>query len=494
MEKIRYTKRTTNKRSYNFAEEPVQSKRIELDDNLPVSLTIIDKNSDLSKEQNVIQPVTDENDLTKVDKDTGKPLLSEEDLPLLQQDLEEADENEGETSSDINKAVDEVDFTMQASDVKLTDVKLSKKKLTHSVSPFKNDKTGIQQAQKRFKNKSMKPQSSGSSEEEISPWAHIQKSSLSKCTKASSSSTKSQSVLPGLCIICKKKDIFRTVAYKRQKDKLVQAETEDAGQLRTAAEMKADENILLHIRGKNCVAIEVRYHAYCYRKYTNFLRNIKVQSSKVDKTLGVAYDAFRRQIVDDKIIQAQEIMRMTRLTSIFHQMIAQLEGPDTGLPKADSLKQQLRRDYPQLSFHSPLHTVKSEMVFVDALPDENLLDQLPTPSSDTVVTNVQSILSQQCQIPFEELNLTQTLYDASLLIRNSLHYHSNLASPRPPTAEHFTLEACAAVVPVELYNFLVWCTGYSEDRTISETLELQRNIERRIVSLCQDIVYLASRG
>ena len=40
------------------------------------------------------------------------------------------------------------------------------------------------------------------------------------------------------------------------------------GNLRKAAEMKRDEDVLRHIRGKDCVAIEVKYHRACFKKYT----------------------------------------------------------------------------------------------------------------------------------------------------------------------------------------------------------------------------------
>lgn len=39
-----------------------------------------------------------------------------------------------------------------------------------------------------------------------------------------------------------------------------QAETIDCGRLQEAAESKNDESILIHIRDKDCVAIEVKYH------------------------------------------------------------------------------------------------------------------------------------------------------------------------------------------------------------------------------------------
>ena len=49
---------------------------------------------------------------------------------------------------------------------------------------------------------------------------------------------------------------------------LTQSQTIDAGKLRMAAEQKKDESILLHTRGKDCVAIEACYHKKCYTKAT----------------------------------------------------------------------------------------------------------------------------------------------------------------------------------------------------------------------------------
>ena len=54
---------------------------------------------------------------------------------------------------------------------------------------------------------------------------------------------------------------------KRKLDKPVNAETLDGGQLRKAANLKNVEIILLEIRGKDCVALEVKYHQQCYKKF-----------------------------------------------------------------------------------------------------------------------------------------------------------------------------------------------------------------------------------
>jgi len=44
--------------------------------------------------------------------------------------------------------------------------------------------------------------------------------------------------------------------------------SDEEGQLRRAAEQKADEDILQHIPNRDCVAVEVRYHRDCYMMYT----------------------------------------------------------------------------------------------------------------------------------------------------------------------------------------------------------------------------------
>ena len=46
--------------------------------------------------------------------------------------------------------------------------------------------------------------------------------------------------------------------------------TIDGGLLRTAAERKNDERILVQIRGKDCVALEVHYHKVFYCNYTKY--------------------------------------------------------------------------------------------------------------------------------------------------------------------------------------------------------------------------------
>ena len=47
--------------------------------------------------------------------------------------------------------------------------------------------------------------------------------------------------------------------------------TIDAVNLKQAAEDNKNETLLMQIKDKDCVAIEVRYHNSCYKDYTRYL-------------------------------------------------------------------------------------------------------------------------------------------------------------------------------------------------------------------------------
>jgi len=91
-------------------------------------------------------------------------------------------------------------------------------------------------------------------------------------------------VLPKLCVICRRnKYVRKGYGKSRALEGLRQCELIDGGQLTEAAEKKNDEVLLTLIKGKDCVAIEVMYHASCHRDYTRFL-SIPPPSGSVTNT------------------------------------------------------------------------------------------------------------------------------------------------------------------------------------------------------------------
>ncbi|KAJ8411952.1 hypothetical protein AAFF_G00142190 [Aldrovandia affinis] len=136
-------------------------------------------------------------------------------------------------------------------------------------------------------------------------------------------------VLPVLCIICKKVDKYINVGGKRQKDTLSQATSLSAGLLQEAAEMKEDFSILLHIKDKDCVALEVRYHKTCYRDYTRFLSKT---ASKAEEENEPAFDAsykiFCERVIRQRLIVNHEVLKMNQLRRMFLNTVKKHEDLD----------------------------------------------------------------------------------------------------------------------------------------------------------------------
>ena len=64
----------------------------------------------------------------------------------------------------------------------------------------------------------------------------------------------------------------------------------------------------------------------------------------------------------------------------------------------------------------------------------------------------------------------------------------------PPTGCDLTLETAASMVPTELFNFLAWSIGVSEEPELSEYVDVLDSVKRKLLSIAQDILYLASNG
>ena len=80
---------------------------------------------------------------------------------------------------------------------------------------------------------------------------------------------------------------FVSMLQKWSVQHLSLAETKDVGLLCKATDQRNDEHILLQIKDKGCVAIEVRYHKMCCISYTQEIRknqrwsDLKLDISKI---------------------------------------------------------------------------------------------------------------------------------------------------------------------------------------------------------------------
>ena len=83
-------------------------------------------------------------------------------------------------------------------------------------------------------------------------------------------------------------------------------------------------------------------------------------------------------------------------------------------------------------------------------------------------------------------NLLQNLFSAAMEIKSQLENCPGLQAEWPPLSTDITLEAAIDLVPVNLFNFLAWSLGLSEDACLNKHVFVNQKNARRLLSIAQD--------
>ena len=271
------------------------------------------------------------------------------------------------------------------------------------------------------------------------------------------------------------------------------------GLLLKAAEELNDEAILVDLRGKDHVAIEVRYHRSCYRDYTGFLTQKNPNKPDGNReymsySSNKAFEVFCTDIVEERIIQRKQIYRMVTLQELFIKTVRKVENlDDTVNIRASYLKQKLKPRFPSLQFVQPTRRNASEIVFCKD-GTSLLADRWASESSECETTDAElgSEEDQPQVTPNFGLESRRNLYLAGQQLQGLVSDTPTL-SVWPPTADDIK-ESAKKIIPPRLFNFLAWITGVSDAIEFDNFLETDDDTERKLLSIAQDIVYLSSKG
>ena len=273
------------------------------------------------------------------------------------------------------------------------------------------------------------------------------------------------------------------------------AQTLTAGKLLQAAAMKNDEAILLQLQGRDCVAVEARYHNKCYKAYTKFLYKAKDTSEETINLYSKAFEVFCNEVIDAKIIKQQEILLLSHLHRRFSFYMKSLENVENSSINSYRLRQRIQKSYPQNVFH-PSRTrrrgtlVYSETVTTGFVADENdAVDHLSTAEENTEGED------SQLDGPSNNrpTNSIKEMYYTALELRDVIKgYQTNLSWP--PDSHELSFDNAKAAIPVKLFNFFCWMLNLSDDPVSDNPVNVSSDKQRKVISLIQDLVSLASSG
>ena len=313
-------------------------------------------------------------------------------------------------------------------------------------------------------------------------------------------------MLPPICIICRKDKYLKSGT--RSKEGLSKVQTLQGGRLLEAARAKQRTDILVHLEGsgRDLVALEARYHHSCYMSLTRPLTKEPPPLQPESLHYTKSFNAFCEAVVKP-MIASKNIELMTKLKNQFIKMAKKVEGVNIPNYRAFNLKQRLRRTFPQLEFAST--SSLGDIVFCSGLQAAEIVQhavhvgsETDTERSTDTDTDETSESEEDSNHPLPsraptETDDLRTNYYSSQIVRNALTTTIKKArseSHWPPTADHLNIKAAQHLVPHELFNWLAWTTGLSDDPTASEHVTVGIEEERKILSIAQDILYLKAKG
>ena len=279
---------------------------------------------------------------------------------------------------------------------------------------------------------------------------------------------------------------------------LVVCETINGGLLREAAIKKKDERILIQLRDKDCVAIEVRYHRKCYTNYTNFLRRQHKEESDSANTplYNAGYEQFCNEVVEE-LIKNKQITFMSHLYSNFVKIVQRVEGLDASSFRKFRLKERLTNSYPQLVFVTPKRRCVSEIVFAENLCPTDVMGDvydLHVGSDSDDEDDNSDEYDADVKATEPTVNEAQILYHASMLLKEKIASTQGLRVPWPPVAADISIENVREIVTPTLFNFVAWTLGFSEEEQIDYYVAVTDKQKSRIYSLVQDMILISSDG
>ena len=299
-------------------------------------------------------------------------------------------------------------------------------------------------------------------------------------------------ILPPVCLIGKKLKCYTDkFSGKRLTEKLVLCETE-CNALMNAAINNEDENILFHVRDKDPIAVEVNNHKSCYRSYIKKAsQKQKTDNCASQRKFDNSFDVFCENIIETRFKNGKETIPISKLNLLFVRTVMETEHIDASGYTNQCLKKRILKRYPSIKIIQGSHKNECEVVFFD---HEVLVDNLE-------LNSLSSELSEECEsevadIPQIHSSLQSELRDAftsSQYFKRIIQNTPNLDAPWPPTSNEIHLDSARKLVPLELFNFMAWLTGTSCDPTFENRVQIGSDTERKLLSICQDIIHLACR-
>ena len=260
-----------------------------------------------------------------------------------------------------------------------------------------------------------------------------------------------------------------------------------------AAKIREDNRLIISLEGQDYIAIEVRYHRTCYQRYTHIkeLDNLLERCEEIASEEGSHYDITFKAVVrkvQEEAIDGLEILKMTDLCTFYVGQLKEL-GLNISGYRSEKLKNRLIKHFDDtIYFWHPRYRSESEVVFSNEVPEGQIVE-----------AGLLSTEEKEYNISFKDLHsnhdLERNVFQCTKLLRSYIKETTLEGMKFPPSQEDINEEA--APLPDMLYNFPGWLLSQSDEckeLNKGKITTLSARMHHKVVSIAQDIVFIASNG
>ena len=116
------------------------------------------------------------------------------------------------------------------------------------------------------------------------------------------------------------------------------------------------------------------------------------------------------------------------------------------------------------------------MVFCENLDASDLIEQLPSSATETETeteTDMGTEHESDSNQPVSRHDIsihdeTRTLFTAGLILQHFIQDAPDVSKPWPPSSNCLNVTTAEDFVPIELFNFMAWCSGASDHPTLAK--------------------------
>ena len=299
---------------------------------------------------------------------------------------------------------------------------------------------------------------------------------------------------PAKCLLCQAiRYVKRKHTGSRVAEPLTSCSTHDiANSIMNAAEVRQDHELLIAIRGSDLVAMEIKYHGSCHRRYTDKQTLERIHAAPSASQALDPYDAAfheMKKYINTELFQEMKVLRMTDLLTRYKELLSGggFQSPNY---RAEKLKRRMVKCFGrQLSFWHPHQRSESEMVFVTDVPKGQIVE--------AGVRSVESSFDEDAckhgdiQTELDEREEATILQHAALILRRALvQVQSTISQPLRPE----DIEENSIPVPTLVYNMMACILHPDTVYQATERIPLPLAVHRQVLSISQDLIHVVSRG